>query len=74
MSISKDERERAIFHSRRMYQTDLESNLATAEERGKRTGKAEVALNMIFDGEPEEKIIRYTGLTHDEINDLLKPH
>ena len=38
MSISKDERERAVFRSRRMYQTDLASNLATAEDRGERRG------------------------------------
>ena len=34
MSVSKDEKERAIFRSRRMYQSDLESNLATAEAKG----------------------------------------
>ena len=28
MSISQDERERAVFRSRRMYQTDLWSDLA----------------------------------------------
>ena len=38
MSISKDERECAVFRSRRMYQTDLMSNLATAEDRGLRRG------------------------------------
>ena len=32
-SISQDEKERAIFRSRRMYQTDLESNILTAERR-----------------------------------------
>lgn len=38
MSISQDERERAIFRSRRMYQSDLESNLATAEDNGEQRG------------------------------------
>ena len=38
MSISQDERERAIFRSRRMAQTDMDSNIATAEERGERRG------------------------------------
>ena len=41
MSISQDERERAVFRSRRMYQTDLQSDLATAEDRGERRGRAE---------------------------------
>ena len=39
-AISKDERERAIFRSRRMFQTDLESNLITAEQRGEKRGVA----------------------------------
>lgn len=38
MNVSQDERERAIFRSRRMYQTDLQSNLATAEDRGRNEG------------------------------------
>ena len=37
-SISKDERERAVFRSRRMYQTDMESNRITAERRGEERG------------------------------------
>lgn len=41
MSFSQDERERAVFRSRRMYQTDMQSNLATAEDRGERRGRAE---------------------------------
>ncbi len=51
MRISQDERERAMFRSRRMYQTDLESDLATAEDRGKAEGKAirdiEIARNLL---------------------------
>ena len=98
MSISQDERERAVFRSRRMYQTDLQSDLATAEDRGERRGRiagrqeglregrqeglreglregrqareVEIARSMIADGEPVEKIMRYTGLTQAEINTL----
>jgi predicted transposase/invertase (TIGR01784 family) len=76
MSISKDERERAIFRSRRMYQSDLESNLATAEARGKAEGETTKALaiarSMIADGEPIDKIIRYTKLSQKEIENLRK--
>jgi predicted transposase/invertase (TIGR01784 family) len=39
MEISKDEKERAIFRSRRMYQSDLESNMLTAEQEGIRIGE-----------------------------------
>jgi predicted transposase/invertase (TIGR01784 family) len=87
MSVSKDEHERAVNRSRRMYQTDMQSNLATVEDRGEQRGiqigeqrgiqigeqrgeqrKAfAMARNMIADGEPVEKIARYTGLTREEI-------
>ena len=30
----------------------------------------EIARNMVADGEPVEKIIRYTGLTRDEVENL----
>ena len=38
MSVSKDEREQAVYRSRRMYETDMQSNLATAEDRGEQRG------------------------------------
>jgi predicted transposase/invertase (TIGR01784 family) len=98
MSISKDERERAIFRSRRIYQADQDSNMRTAEkvgiEKGRAEGRAEgktegraegrtegitegekskafaVAKNMIAEGEPVEKIIKYAGLTRAEVETL----
>ena len=82
MCISQDERERAMFRSRRMYQTDLQSNLATAEDRGRRIGlqegrqegrserNFEIARMMMSAGEPMEKIMSYTGLTKQEITQL----
>jgi predicted transposase/invertase (TIGR01784 family) len=41
MSVSKNEYERAVYRSRRMYQTDMQSNLATAEDRGRKEGMKE---------------------------------
>jgi predicted transposase/invertase (TIGR01784 family) len=70
MSISKDERERAIFRSRRMFQSDQESNIATAESRGEQRKAFDIARNMMADGEPVEKIARYTDLTCKEIESL----
>ena len=78
MSISQDERERAVFRSRRKFQTDLQSDLATAEDNGERRGiaigeknrSAEIARSMMADGEPVDKIIRYTGLSAKEIATL----
>jgi len=37
-SISRDERERAHFRSRRMFETDMESNRIVAEQRGEKRG------------------------------------
>ena len=71
MSISQDERERAVFRSRRMYQTDRESDLATAEDRGRNRRNLEIARNMLADNETISKIIKYTGLTEAEVNRLL---
>ena len=41
-----------------------------AEQKGKQKEKIEIAQNMITDGEPIEKIIRYTGLTKESIENL----
>jgi predicted transposase/invertase (TIGR01784 family) len=70
MSVSQDERERAVFRSRRMYQTDLQSNLATAEDRGRRDGRLSVARNMMKRNRPIDEIIEDTGLTREEIENL----
>ena len=70
MSISQDERERAVFRSRRMYQTDLQSDLATAEDRGRHTGKIEIARNLLKMGMPFDQISKVTGLASAEIENL----
>jgi predicted transposase/invertase (TIGR01784 family) len=82
MSVSKDERERAVFRSRRMYQTDMQSNLATAEDRGEQRGlqiglqegeqrKAfAIARNMFKRNRPIDEIIEDTGLTREEVENL----
>ena len=70
MSVSKDERERAVFRSRRMYQTDLLSNLATAEDRGRREGTLDVARRMLNRNRPLAEIVEDTGLTLEEIEAL----
>ena len=76
MSISQDERERAVFRSRKMYQTDRESDLATVEDRGKKIGRlernTEIAQNMLSEGLSFDTIMRCTGLTRHEIEKLPK--
>ena len=70
MSISQDERERAIFRSRRKFQTDLQSDLATAEDRGRRDSKIEIARNALQMGMAIDDIVKLTGLAYDEIERL----
>ena len=65
------EAERILAHarSRRMYQSDLESNMATAERRG----ILSVAKNLLKRNRPIEEIMEDTGLTRKEIEDLVVP-
>ena len=66
MEISKDERERARYRSRRMFETDKFHNESVIEHRG----ILKVARNMKMDGDSIEKIARNTGLSITEINKL----
>ena len=66
MNISQDERERAIFRSRRKFQSDQDSNIATAEYRT----KIEIARNMKKRNTPIDYIIEDTGLTRIEVEGL----
>ena len=70
MEISQDERERARIRSRRMYETDQQSNILTAEARGESRGIAlgetrgrdleaqEMIRNMKKAGVPIDMIIK----------------
>jgi predicted transposase/invertase (TIGR01784 family) len=46
---------------------DLKNVIDTAFDEGKLEGKLEMARHMKAEGEPIEKIARYTGLTEEEI-------
>jgi len=54
MSISQDE-----LRSRRMYQSDMDSNIATAEARGKREGRNEGLRKGRQDGIQERESVVY---------------
>ncbi len=53
---------------------DLKNSLDTSKEEGRIEGEKnkqiEIAKNMLLDNEPIKKIIKYTGLTTEEINEL----
>ena len=70
MSVSKDERERAIFRSRRIALADRESDRVTAERVGRADGILTVAKNLLLIGDSVDKIVSVTGLTRAEVENL----
>jgi len=70
MNISQNEKERAIFRSRRKFQSDLESDMATAEERGERKKAFEFAKKLLARNRPIDEIMEDTGLSLEEVESL----
>jgi len=64
MTISQDEKERAHFRSRRMYESDQYSNVHTAEERGKQLGRMEERIEILN--------LLNSGVSMDEIKKRLR--
>ena len=67
MELSNDERTRLLYESRQKMEWDNQAREygARGEER------IIIAKNMLADGEPVDKIVRYTNLTHEEVESLL---
>lgn len=70
MSISQDEKERAIFRSRRKYQTDMQSNMATSYDNGRIDERIEIARSLLGINLPLEQIVATTKLTMEEVERL----
>jgi len=74
MSVSKDEREKAILRNRKIARMDYESDMRTSERIGRREGRKEgiltVAKNALQMNMDIDAINRLTGLTYREIEDL----
>ena len=51
-------------------QEEFEKGIEKGIEKGKIEGKIEIAIEMIKDGELNDKIRKYSGLTDDEIDGL----
>ena len=53
-----------------------ETAMKKGEERGEKQGELKgfksVAMRMLKNGEPREKILRYTNLTSRELDELVK--
>ncbi|MDR2578460.1 MAG: hypothetical protein LBC70_06595 [Chitinispirillales bacterium] len=84
--ISKDEQERARYRSRKMFETDIESNLLTAVDNAKEEAwqggrqegwqvgieeeRKKNAKAMKAEGIDANTITKITGLTADDIQKL----
>jgi predicted transposase/invertase (TIGR01784 family) len=53
-----------------MREQDERGKLVQAEKKGAKNSKMEIAREMKNEGEPIEKIIKYTGLTAEEISEI----
>jgi hypothetical protein len=69
-SISKDEIERAQYHSRLMFEMDMAHSYAVAREDGLKEEALHVARNALAENLSVETIARLTGLSRDEAEAL----
>ncbi|SFF62438.1 Rpn family recombination-promoting nuclease/putative transposase [Thermoflexibacter ruber] len=71
-----DEKQLQSYRDSEKNYLDFTASLETSFNEGKIEGKVEekieIAKNMILDGEPNQKIARYTGLTLEQIEALRK--
>ena len=72
--LANDKEVLRLYHLREMVQIDYDSGMRKAKDEGRTEGKGErsieIARSMKADGEPMEKIMRYTGLTATAIENL----
>jgi len=67
--LSADERARDLYERREKARRDQSSR----EKWAAKQQVFEIAKNMIVDNETIEKIVKYTGLTREEVEGLSKP-
>lgn len=72
--IGLDEETLRSYRMREMAEFDYNSGMKKAKDEGRTEGRdernLEIARNMKADGETVEKIMRYTGLTAKDIENL----
>lgn len=64
--LANDKEVLRMYNMREMAQIDYNSGMRKAKDEG----EIEIARSMIADGELIEKIVRYTGLTKESIENL----
>jgi predicted transposase/invertase (TIGR01784 family) len=70
MSISQDEREQALYRSRRIFERDMEHNFAVARKEGRAEGRIDLIKSMLANGISASDISKMTGLPITEIEGL----
>ena len=60
------------LEDKRVAESSMKTPWLEGKIEGKSEGKIEVAVEMIHDGESNDRIGKYTGLTDSEINALRK--
>ena len=65
--LKTDEREKANYMT---YQMKIAEERSEAKAEGLAEGLAQVAIGMLKENEPMEKIIRYTNLSRERIDEL----
>lgn len=65
--LANDKEVLRLYNMREMAQIDYNSGMRKARDEGKIERNIEIARNMVEDGEPIEKIMRYTGLMKGNI-------
>ena len=70
LKIFRDNKNTYDYAIETATKTGLEQGMIQGLEQGKIEGKIEIAKTMKMEGESTEKIIRFTGLTKKEIDDL----
>ena len=68
--ISEDEHEQYLAHLREKYIFEIQGIEEAGFDKGVKASKIEFAKKMKEDNESIEKIIKYTGLTKEEIEKL----
>ena len=70
--LQMPERERRVYEEYRMNMAINENVMLSQREEGRMEMAIAMALEMLSDGESVEKIMKYTKLTKDEIDNLSK--
>jgi len=70
--ISKDKLERMKYEDALLAEIDYQSDLDDVAREADEKARFEMAREMLLDGEPLNKIVKYTKLSAEEVEQLQK--